>query len=193
MSTITTNVPNPLVETAKDLLSKYICVFDTYSNFQRANDLYFDSIAMIEDGFLEEMFEGEYLALYEENKYYQECIAAGEAELVLFGIPKWTALPLFPGIIYPVNNPIPLDQVECFKICANTVPGYASVVPKNYASVCWNLTTPLRLNNEDELLEWLDRVLDEFKLIEWTFLTLRLPDGELFTVYGPRFGGWIYS
>lgn len=193
MRTITTNVPNPLVETAKDLLSKYICVFDTYSNFQRANDLYFDSIAMIEDGFLEEMFEEEYLALYEENKYYQECIAAGEAELVLFGIPAWTALPLFPGIIYPVKNPIPLDQVECFKICANTVPGYASMVPENYASVCWNLNTPLRLNNEADLLEWLDRVLDEFKLTRWTFLTLRLPDGELFTVYGPRFGGWIYS
>lgn len=95
-------LPEILEETAKDLLSKYICVFDTYSNFQRANDLYFDSIAMIKDGFLEEMSEGEYLALYEENKYYQECIAAGEAELVLFGIPNWTALPCFRVLFTPL-------------------------------------------------------------------------------------------
>ena len=92
-----------------------------------------------------------------------------------------------------VENQVPLEQVECFRICSNTIPGYATFVPGEFTSVCWNLFTPIRLNNEDELFEWFDRIHDEFELTEWAFLILRLPDGELFTVYAPWFDGWVYS
>ena len=198
MNTITTITVNPLVESlealAKAFLIKYSCVNGTYENFHLANALSTDSLNVIEDGSLQIMDEQLFISECLENKNYQKHIAAGDAELVSIGIPEdWFDRKKLSDITRGVQTHVPLEQVECFNVCAKTVDGTASYVPGEYESICWNLASPIRLNNEEALLEWLDRVHDEFELPEWTFLILRLPDGELFTVYGPRFGGWIYS
>lgn len=198
MNTITTITVNPLVESlegsAKSFMNTYSCVIGTYGNFQLANDLYTDSRNMIEDGDIQIMNEKFFISECLENKNYQNYINAGDAELVSIGIPEdWFDLKKLSDITRSVQTHVPLEQVECFNVCAKTVDGTASYVPGEYDSICWNLASPIRLNNEEALLEWLDRVHDEFELPELTFLILRLPDGELFTVYGPRFDGWIYS
>ena len=135
---------------AEALLNKYSCVIGTYDNFHMANTLHTDAWQLLNEGFIDALDEETYISQCEANIYYQERIAAGEAELVSIGIPEWMDPEMFPGIDGNVDPHIPLEQVECFMACKDTLPGYATFVPGEFTSVCWNLANPIRLKNENK-------------------------------------------
>ena len=183
---------NKLAEAAETFLNKYSCVTGSFNEtFYLANSLFMESMSMLKESCMfGRMREAFYISECMQNKVFQKHIAMGIVDLISIGMSMDESE--FSGCS-DVEIPLCLDQAERLGPCASCLDGAAYCLRGDYPIQIWKLKEPVRLKDEQDLIEWLDRVFDEFDMGISGFLILRLPNGEVFTVYGSKFDGWMYN
>ena len=179
---------------AEQFLDEYVCVAgSTFDEcFCDANDLVCNAADLLADGETDSPSLLE--ALITANKIkenFQSVLATGHVELVaIYDLDRECLAETLP---YPCE-PVPLtsDEIGNLVNCAQFGAGSSYLINECVPSVLvWEFDNPILLQSEDDLIAWLDRIYDELELNGGGFLKVRVPSGELITVFGHTFDAWL--
>lgn len=179
---------------AEQFLDEYVCApgstFDEC--FCDANDLVCNAADLLADGetdshrLLEDLITANKI---KEN--FQSALATGHVELVaIYDLDREC---LAENLPYPCE-PVPLtsDQIGNLANCVQFGAGCSYLINECVPSVLvWEFDNPILLQSEEDLIAWLNRIYDELDLNGGGFLKVRVPSGELITVFGHTFDAWL--
>ena len=191
---VTEKVTQELLEAANQYLSQYVCApgstFD--ESFYDANELFCNATALLEEGEPDcYRPSADLIAAVKTKEDFQAALATGQVEIVaIYDLDHKRLAEKLPYPCEPV--PLALDQIGNLANCAPFGSGDIYLINECVPSViAWQFDTPIVLQNEDDLIAWLNRIYDDLGLHIFGFLKVRVPSGALVTVFGQKFNAWV--
>ena len=179
---------------AEQFLDEYVCVAgSTFDEcFCDANELVCDSADLLANGETDShRLLKDLITANKIKENFQSALATGRVELVaIYDLDREC---LAENLPYPCE-PVPLtsDQIGNLANCTLFGAGSSYLINECVPSVLvWEFDNPILLQSEKDLIAWLDRIYDEFDLNGGGFLKVRVPSGELITIFGKMFDAWL--